>query len=57
MGVLGESSCWRCLLGWDGVGETLEDERILRVEAVRLEIAGLDSEKGLILAEFAGKRA
>jgi len=27
------------------------------VEAVRLEIAGLDSEKGLILAEFAGKRA
>ena len=57
MGVLGESSCWRCLLGWDWVGETLEDERILRVEAVRLEIAGLDSEKGLFLAEFVGKRA
>ena len=57
VGVLGGSCCFGLGMRLDGVSETRANQRVLRVEAVRLKIAGLDCEKGLILGDFAGRWA
>ncbi len=45
MGVLGKSISSGLATGLEAFWGTRENQRILHVEAVRLEIVGLDSEK------------
>jgi hypothetical protein len=53
MGVLGESVSSGLATGLEAFWGTRENQRILHVEAVRLEIVRVDSEKGVFLADFA----